>query len=196
VYGLLGAIIGGLATFGGAYWTGHQSQSAADIAARRSAYIEFTAAVDQYRQDLVRLEDSLRQGGKSYDHERSRLDAELPTLFRDAALVKLIGKWPVDRDAALTANSLIDFDVPVDPKLVDHNQLTKAIQDSGGKLQRFVDDATSEFNPQALPLCRLRRSGQRVDDATGHFSASEMTARATATAEDRSAARTVTVLMI
>jgi hypothetical protein len=149
VYGLLGAIIGGLATFGGAFWTGHQSQSAADITARRGAYIEFTAAVDQYRQDMVRLEDSLRQGGKSYDHERSRLDAELPTLFRAATLVKLIGKWPVDQDAVLTSNCLIDFDVPVNPKSVNHNQLTLAIQKSKDGLQIFLDDATREFNPQA-----------------------------------------------
>ena len=43
---------------------------------------------------------------------------------------------------------------------------------------------------------RLQRSGQRVDDATGRFSASETTARATATAAGWSAARTVTMLTI
>src|SRR5437660_11828998 len=43
----------------------------------------------------------------------------------------------------------------------------------------------------------VQRSCQRVDDATGHPSASETaTARATATAAGWSAARTVTVLMI
>ena len=49
---------------------------------------------------------------------------------------------------------------------------------------------------RAAASSRLQRSGQRVDDATGRFSASETTARATATAAGWSAARTVTMLMI
>jgi hypothetical protein len=35
IYGLLGAIVGGLATFGGAYWTGHQTQSETQLMSER-----------------------------------------------------------------------------------------------------------------------------------------------------------------
>src|SRR5712672_132859 len=49
---------------------------------------------------------------------------------------------------------------------------------------------------RAAAPSRLQRSGQRVDDATGRFSASETTASATTTAAGWFAARTVTMLMI
>ena len=70
-----------------------------------------------------------------------------------------------------------------------------------GHLNAVVRDVQRRGLPghpglRAAAPSRLQRSGQRVDDATGRFSASETTARATATAAGWSAARTVTMLMI
>lgn len=84
VYGLLGAIIGGLATFGGAYWTGHQTQSETQSTSERSAYVAFGEAAGQYANNLIQLKFAYENhDNQSYAQIRANLAAEVGPLYGD-----------------------------------------------------------------------------------------------------------------
>jgi hypothetical protein len=147
VYGLLGAIIGGLATFGGAYWTGHQSENSALVTSQQNACVTFASAADQYLQDLNSLQDSLDQGGAVYAQARARLSAEVPTLYKAAVEVEFINKNPVTADAITITNTLIGFDYDfASPKSIDREKLASIIGASKGQFQKFTGDAQTVFN--------------------------------------------------
>jgi hypothetical protein len=107
IYGLLGAIIGGLATFGGAYWTGHQSQAAAQTTSERSSCVTFAAAAAQYQWTLQALADSVDQGGQAYNQARASLIAQIPRLYSDSVQVTFVANMTISRDAAAIANLVL-----------------------------------------------------------------------------------------
>ena len=116
VYGLLGAIIGGLATFTGAYWTGHQTVSLAQSTSARAACEEFAAVTSQYLVDLDRIKDSIKEGNNSYSQTRTTTLAEVPLLYRDGVEVELYNNPTVGNDAGQLGSALGSINLRIDRK--------------------------------------------------------------------------------
>jgi hypothetical protein len=94
--------------------------------------------------------------------------------------------------ATPNATYIVFRDKDDEPKLI--GAINGLLSDLGRAELHTVRERFPEYHASAPS--RGQRSGQRVDDATGRVSASETTARATATAAGWFAARTVTMLMI
>jgi hypothetical protein len=146
VYGLLGAIIGGLATFGGAYWTGHQTESSNQISAERSAIIAFVSAAQQYELNLEDIPGTV-QNVNLYGELHNTLYAEAPALLGDAFLVGLSSSHAVEVDAAELSNSLLSIYIPPDPKSLDPSAISKAENSFKKYLYKLEGDAEGQINP-------------------------------------------------
>ena len=73
IYGLLGAVIGALASFGGVYWSQQQTQSTARSASEQSAVVATIAKADDYANGLFQLRDALiNNDSASYSEIRAR----------------------------------------------------------------------------------------------------------------------------
>ena len=147
VYGLLGAIIGGLATFSGAYWTGHQTISLAQSTSAREACVEFSAAVSQYLIDLDRIKDSINAVGSSYAQARTTALSEVPLLYRDGVEVDLYNNSTVSDDTTQLANALVSINLPIDPKQLDVNALATTESAALKQFVKFQVDSAIELNP-------------------------------------------------
>jgi hypothetical protein len=155
VYGLLGAIIGGLATFAGAYWTGHQTISLAESTSARAACVEFADATSQFLVDLDRISDSLNEGGNSYTQTRTTALAEVPLLYRDGDEVLLYNNPTVGGEASRLASTLVSGYLPTDPKQLNANALVAVRLSAKNQFAKFEQDAAIELNPN---YARFRRS--------------------------------------
>jgi hypothetical protein len=147
VYGLLGAIIGGLATFAGAYWSGHQTLSLAQSTTARAACVAFASVADQYLNNLRQLQDSLNEGSNSYARARTTIIAGLPSLYADSVQVDLSNDRTVSQDAADLASTVLTISFPIDGRQMDPHALAKAALTVANQLTKFQLDAGTELNP-------------------------------------------------
>ncbi len=146
IYGLLGAIIGGLATFGGAYWTGHQAQSETQSTSQRSAYVIFGGAAQQYILNLVQLGDAIdHHNGESYKQIRTQLLAEWSPLYSDFITIRLISPTYIGDDA-LKLLQAITFYVPISPSSIDRHHLNSVITAGNDRTDRFESAAQAQLN--------------------------------------------------
>jgi len=147
IYGLLGAIIGGLATFGGAYWTGHQAQSQEQIASERSAYVTFAAAGYQIATDLSQLLSTSSGSKAAYTAVRNRIISEVGSFNSDAVLVELVAPLNIARDAEDIVNTLFSIPLPANPSSLPSKTVNSSIRKSLGQLSDFQTAAHAQLNP-------------------------------------------------
>lgn len=147
-YGLLGAIVGGAATFAGAYWTGHQSQSAQQVVSDRTAYVEYAAAADQYKYNLVLIQDALsNHNNADYAQIRISLIAEVAPLYSDETQVLLVAPSNIDNDATKILGALFSVAIPINSSSADSEYLAEAIKSGNAWLSQFSDDTQRQLNP-------------------------------------------------
>jgi hypothetical protein len=147
IYGLLGAIVGGLATFGGAYWTGHQTQSETQLMSERSAYVAYEGVVHQYAYDLIQLQNRNNQVGPSYAGLRTSLIAQVTPLWSDLALIQLISPQSISNDGQDILDDLFEVALPNNVKDLNFNNLSSEIRNYRYDLTIFKQATRAQINP-------------------------------------------------
>lgn len=146
VYGLLGALIGGLATFAGAYWTGHQTQSLAQSSTERSAYVAFAAAAAQFEFNIYQLQFNTAGGDKkSFEQITTNLYAENPSLFSDYTLVRLSSDPTIENDVTSIVDTLFSVAIPSSQGSIDVSQINSVDKTYTKEITKFETDASAEL---------------------------------------------------
>jgi hypothetical protein len=144
IFGLAGALIGGVASFGGSYWTAHQVQSSAQVSAERSAYVSFTARTYQYMDNLVQLERGANPA--LYATLRTNLNNQIGPLFSALALVQYVGSNTAGSASLRVGGALSSIYIPVDESALDHAKLAAAIKEAQKFLSNFEHDTVNQLD--------------------------------------------------
>ena len=147
IYGLLGAIIGGLATFGGAYWTGHQTESLNQSTSERNAYVAFITLATQYEVNLTHLPEAVGNAN-SYGELRNTMNAEISSLISAGVTVAISSSSSATvHDAHSVFSLLTSIYVPLDPKSLNTKMIANIQGNFGKKLGQFESDVETELGP-------------------------------------------------
>lgn len=146
-YALVGAIVGGLATLGGAYWTGHQAQSEAQVVAERSAYINFAAVAYQVATNLSLLTNaSSNHDQASYTAARDRIIADVGPLNSDAVSVELLAPLDIAYDAESVVNILFKVNLPSSVNALNRTLSHNAVNDFLKAMSHFQSAAHAQLD--------------------------------------------------
>jgi hypothetical protein len=128
---VLGALIGGLGSFGGSYFT-FQSQEEQKVREQLEAtYVEVLGEANEYRYMLGDVADAVRQADQeSYRDARARVHNQTPVLYAAAVRADIVS----DRDSIISdlVTELFAPNLYIDVKDCDVDQIQKAIDASAG----------------------------------------------------------------
>ena len=131
-YGLigavLGALIGGIGSFSGAFLTYQEQRDTRAIETKRIAYVALISEAEQYRKRLGRVIDAAREEDQAtYREERDTLLSEASVeLYSAATSVYVIGEVSVSDKANAVLASLFDTNEPLLVKEYDVGDAERA----------------------------------------------------------------------
>jgi gas vesicle protein len=150
-YGLIGAVIGavigGVGSFSGAYLTYRQQRDTHDIDMKRASYVTLASEAEQYRQVMSRMIDAAKEKDQeAYRKERDRILSESSVeLYSAATTIYILG----NSDLSGKANAVLDaFFGPAETTLAkdyDVNKAEKAEQKGREALRAFQRAAREDL---------------------------------------------------
>jgi len=138
VYGLIGALIGSLASIGGVYLTAHQTASGIT----RGTYVSFIAKAERYSADLIEVQYNT----EAYADVRAKLQTEVAPLIAAEVSVRLLGNGNLGAEAKSAVDAFFNVYLPADRNQLNMHDVHDA-NDLGTKLLgNFTQDAIAQLS--------------------------------------------------
>ena len=145
---IIGAIIGGLGSFSGTYFTLKDQHDTQSSEARRAAYVSLLTKTQQYRELLINLgDDAARNDQAAYTKDRERLASAGPALTTAYVAIALISSKELKDKSAAMAGAYVSH--PYVPQSLDQygriaDAVLKAIDRGQKAYDEFIDEARTD----------------------------------------------------
>ena len=147
VFGLLGALVGGAASFGGTYLNVHLTQKNERLDSERAAYVDFASKTDQYATDLIDVGQVLQARplrAEEYGKLRDRLRAEIAPVNTAYQALSILGTANVAQKAAALQQDLFGVFLPFEPRQANLKLLNTLLQKYYGLFAQYTDAARAQ----------------------------------------------------